>query len=94
MFCNLKCCQCNNQQPNYNTYKNGFYLSQVGDYSLGDIDSKKHVNCVLLNHKMRETYKSKETQNYISCLSRIKMGADKKEGHLLSQDWVGSTMVA
>lgn len=42
---------------------------------------KRQLNCVLLDYKMEKVYKSKNlkvTVGYMSCLSRIIIGAGKK----------------
>lgn len=56
-----------------------------------------HLNCVLPDYKIKETYKDKNikvTVSYKSCLSRMIIGAGKKQGCLLSKDWLGSEMFA
>lgn len=58
---------------------------------------RTHLNCVLPDYKMGEVYKGKNcrvTASYMSCLSRITIGAGKKQGCLLSKGWLGSEVVA
>ena len=58
---------------------------------------EKHLNCVLPDYKMGETYKGKTfkvTVSYMNCLSGIIIGDGKKYGCLLNKDWLASEMVA
>lgn len=58
---------------------------------------KKHLNCVPPDYKMGETHRGKTLKvavSYMNCLSRTIIGAGKKYGCLLSQDRLGSEMVA
>ena len=54
---------------------------------------RNQLNCVPLNYEIGEAYKGKP-QNSVICLSRIIIGVGKKQGCLLSKDWLGSEMVS
>ena len=57
---------------------------------------KKHLNSIPLYYKIESAYKGKTlkfTVGYMNDLSRIIIGAGKKQGCLLGKDWLWSEMV-